>query len=118
MHPQAKWARERLIASGLDWKKFRIRTIRYTTKEDRRNYGDFGDAIIIPLHRYISDEEILSHKDAMLKNGLTLSVWKKDGKPAFINIINDGNGYYQERDFEDGDEAMAILNGHHVENNQ
>lgn len=97
MLPQSKTARERMLASGFTMKQFWVQTVRYRSKRDRAQFGDYGEALIIPRLAHCPNEEIMKKIPDMRKNGLSIDVWTREDKPRLILIASDGKGTYQKR---------------------
>ncbi len=86
MHPQAQWAKEKLIKAGFRWREVRVRTIRYTTKADRAAHGDYGNAVISFQHCPLERQMALI--PAMQAQGLDVLAFTKDGKIALVCVFD------------------------------
>ena len=94
MHPQARAAVERLTSAGFQRKEFCVRTTRYRTKQERAQYGDYGEAVII--FRRVPIEQLIERKPAMLENGLSILCLTRRGRPSSFLVSSDGRGNYRE----------------------
>ncbi len=98
MHSQAKEAVRRLYNAGFQRKEFSVRTLRYRTKRERAQFGDYGDAPI--FFHGVPVRELIERKPAMLENGLSILCLTRWGRPSSLVVSSDGKGTYREIDLE------------------